>query len=76
MNIKNVAANKCSIKKADLNNKKFIEYLDWIGMNNKENCELIKEGNLLFFEEKYALEGVAIYDIKNNECTVIEYRSL
>jgi len=76
MDAKNTVGNKCSIRNIDLNNKEDLEFLDWVGMNNEENKKLIEEGNLLFFEEPYALEGVSVVDIKNNECVVIEYRSL
>ena len=76
MNISKVAANKCNLKEANLDDEKFIEFLDWLGMNNEENRKLITEGNLLFFEEPWALEGVSVVDLKNNECVIIEYRGM
>lgn len=66
--------NLCEERKIDITNKKDIDFLTWIGLNTEENIKLIKEGNLIFFQESYAFEGCAVWDKLNNQCIVIDYR--
>ena len=69
--------NDCKEQKINLDDEKDVKFLKWIGILPSEtNEQLIKDGHIKIFEEGYAFEGCAIFDTKNNECIVIDYRGL